>query len=163
MYDDEPQLAADLIKPRKPDRVTGLARTAAFEKVLNSAVSPALRCSPFALSNGYDNLFPFLVLEAKSEKSPDDLRHIRTQTAFPIRTLLRLQAGLLAANGKRAADYAFPLVWFIAYSGSDWTVSVAYMESGDADKYVSTPVTLKCWEADLLDLFACVEWRCKAL
>ncbi|KAL9132260.1 MAG: hypothetical protein Q9175_006564 [Cornicularia normoerica] len=51
-----------------------------------------IRITPFK-QGGEPLLFPFLILEAKSAKG-DDFDSIQKQTAFPIRTLLQMQADL---------------------------------------------------------------------
>ena len=56
-----------------------------------------IRCSPFKAESD-PLLFPFLVLEAKSESSQAGFDDIQTQTAFPIWSLLKLQEGLLSHN-----------------------------------------------------------------
>jgi hypothetical protein len=54
-----------------------------------SSVGETIRTSPF--KEGVEPLlFPFLVLEAKSEKSSNGFEDIQTQTAFPILALLKL-------------------------------------------------------------------------
>lgn len=60
------------------------------------------------------------------------------QTAFPIRTLLKLQEDLLAC----AAEHAWgenPLVWMFAYRGDDWRLCCGYTaESDGVTAYVSS-------------------------
>ncbi|KAM3066687.1 hypothetical protein ACMFMG_002397 [Clarireedia jacksonii] len=102
----DPLLRSQLPK-QEPDRVYGLQETNNFEKLLSTPVPSALddeadvtlrelmRSSPF--KDGVEPLhFPFLILEAKSGKSPSSFYEIQTQTAFPIFALLKLQEDLLA-------------------------------------------------------------------
>lgn len=80
--------------------------------------------------------FPFLVLEAKSEKGPDTFGSTEIQTAFPIMTLLRLQADLLQTAGEHSA-WPGPLVWFFSNKGEQWRVAVGVVETADnARQYV---------------------------
>lgn len=65
-------------------------------------------------------LFPFLILEVKSEKSKDGFDDILTQTAFPILALLQLQADLHEKVPGREGSEA--LVWFLANRGDVWRV-----------------------------------------
>ncbi|KAI9808938.1 MAG: hypothetical protein M1827_007112, partial [Pycnora praestabilis] len=97
----DPQLKS--LRKQEPDRVYGPRQTKNFESALNAQeggdpendaprkrVREAIRSSPF-LEIGEPLLFPFLILEVKSEKGPDGLRSIEKQTAFPIWTLLKIQ------------------------------------------------------------------------
>lgn len=82
----------------------------------------AVRYSPFP---NYDRplLYPFLIAGAICERSPDSFSDIETQMAFPLRTLLKLQQDLQIIS--RQDDDVGPLVWFIAYRGSDWRLYAA--------------------------------------
>jgi hypothetical protein len=122
-------------REEKPDRVYGLRRTKRLERLLVSA--DGLRATPFR-PDGEPILFPFLILEAKSEKSADSFTDIEVQTAFAIRELLRLQDGLRQATDEEEDWEAGPLVWFLSYKGEQWRVSAAYIERRDPDRpYVS--------------------------
>jgi hypothetical protein len=74
-------------------------------------------------------LYPFLIIEAKSEKGGTGFESIETQTAFPIRTLLKLQKDLSIASGISLK----PLVWFLANQGDKW---VFYGGTSDDSKWV---------------------------
>jgi len=77
----------------KPDRVFGLQKTKAFETALSLLDESFAEYSPFKACDDH-LLLPFLILEAKQEKSSDSFEDIQTQTAFPIWTLLKLQENL---------------------------------------------------------------------
>lgn len=66
-------------------------------------------------------LFPFLILEAKSETSSNGFDDIQVQTAFPIWSLLKLQEGL-HAKVRNIGPETGPLVWFLANRGDAWRV-----------------------------------------
>lgn len=100
-------------KSQEPDRVVGLLDTKAFNHP--AIAQKGLRQSPF--SDGRV-LYPFLIVEAKSEKGSTGFQSIETQTAFPIRTLLKLQHDLSTATGSDLK----PLVWFLANQGDQWRV-----------------------------------------
>jgi hypothetical protein len=84
-----------------PDRIYGLRATRNFENLLSQSmahtsdeadcvtIGDVIRSSPFKAESD-PLLFPFLVLEAKSESSGNGFDKIQTQTAFPIWTLLKL-------------------------------------------------------------------------
>ena len=74
-----------------------------------------LRQSPFIDGKV---LFPFLIIEAKSEKGSPGFESIENQTAFPIRTLLKLQNDLSGTSETSIK----PLVWFLANQGDEWRV-----------------------------------------
>jgi len=82
-------------------------------------------------NGGEPLLFPFLVLEAKSEKSPENFEHMEIQTAFPIKNALQLQYDLLKAKGNRMDVPGGPLVWFLANRGEDWRVYGAVVHEED--------------------------------
>jgi hypothetical protein len=125
--------------PRKPDRVVGLKKTCAFANLIEtSTLSTDLRSTPFAESQD-PLLFPFLVLEAKREKTSDGFEEIQTQTAFPIWELLQLQEGM-RANTSQGAYSTAPLVWFVANRGDNWRVYGCYITDEEPKSYVSVPV-----------------------
>ncbi|TVY81443.1 hypothetical protein LSUE1_G006252 [Lachnellula suecica] len=86
-------------------------------------------------SSGFEPLlFPFLILEAKSEKSACGFDDIQTQTAFPILALIKLQQdlqGQIAGMDSGAA----PLVWFLANRGDAWRVYGCCMSEGETIGY----------------------------
>jgi hypothetical protein len=87
-----------------------------------------LKFSPFR-QDGDPLLFPFLILEAKSEKGQDSFGAIEKQTAFSIRTLLLMQENLYDAVGARSTCLGGPLVWFFASKGEEWRVSACYTDT----------------------------------
>jgi hypothetical protein len=104
--------------------VFGLRHTKTFKE--NASVPGGLRRSPFRDGRV---LYPFLIIEAKSEKGSPGFESIETQTAFPIRTLLKLQKDLSIASGISFK----PLVWFLANQGDEWGV---YGGTWDDSKWV---------------------------
>lgn len=86
-------------------------------------------CCANPLSRRGDRLlFPFLVLEAKSDSSARSWHQIELQTALSIRTFLETQESLRAACGKDSKWQSGPLVWLITNRGGDWHVYAAYIE-----------------------------------
>lgn len=125
-----------------PDRAIGLTETENFRMLLNSddnripvdgerkRLRDTVKVSPYnEQSNGL--LFPFLIIEAKSNKSGFDFQAIGMQTIFAIKHLLQLQMDLRAATGKETFE---PLVWFIGYAGQFWNVSICVLHSTKAGK-----------------------------
>lgn len=83
-------------------------------------------------------MFLFLVLEAKSEKSKDTFTDVEMQTAFSIRTLLKMQWDLKQAAGEGSEWESGPLVWFFANKGEMWRVAAAYIhDDGLIQHFVS--------------------------
>ena len=91
-----------------------------------------VRSTPFR-QDGDPLLYPFLILEAKSGKGQDSFDTIEKQTAFPIRTLLRLQEDLVqqCSNGPSWQDG--PTVWFLSNKGEEWRVSAGFVNSCEKD------------------------------
>jgi hypothetical protein len=87
-------------------------------------------------------LFPFLILEAKSEKSSNGFNDIQTQTAFPILALLKLQEDLLAQvpDGDVADG---PLIWFFANRGDSWRVYGCCLSGEQPSGYVRI-ISISC-------------------
>ena len=90
-----------------------------------------IRSSPFKEGGTEPLLFPFLVLEAKAEKSSNGFVDIQTQTMFPIRALLKLQEDHTTEN-----DLG-PLVWFFANRGDSWRVYGCYVTDDKPPHYVN--------------------------
>lgn len=122
-----------------PDRVYGLVQTKTFERALCSPsskgthagsgsmlVNEAIRITSFK-QVGEPLLFPFLILEAKSAKG-EDFDSIQKQTAFSIRTLLKIQADLRSECGQRVNSQGGPLVWFLYHRGEDWRVAACFID-----------------------------------
>ncbi|KAL4778455.1 hypothetical protein BJX76DRAFT_366250 [Aspergillus varians] len=83
-----------ILAHHRPDRVFGLGRTAELEPLL--AANPNTMAT--VIGDDVDLCFPFLVLEAKSEKNTVGFESIERQTVFPIRAMLGLQRALHAAS-----------------------------------------------------------------
>jgi hypothetical protein len=136
-------------KEEKPDRVYGLRLTNRLERLLERTedkraaaggrmIGESIKSTPFRL-DGKPIVFPFLVLEAKSEKGKYSFSDIEAQTAFTIRTLLTLQEDLRVAAGEDSEWETGPLVWFLAYKGEQWRVAAAHIEyKDDVRQHVST-------------------------
>ena len=109
---------------KRPDRIYGLQQTENFARALKAlAPSRELRSSPFG-EGSEPLLYPFLIVEAKSQKSGAGFDAIEMQTAFPIRTLLKLQHDLNDAVGESPGNS--PLIWFFANRGEDWRLYCGY-------------------------------------
>ncbi|KAG9508266.1 hypothetical protein J7337_001830 [Fusarium musae] len=125
------ELRAELPKrEHRPDRVYGLHVTERLSRLLSYAED--VRSSPFRL-DGDPLVFPFLVIEAKSEKSTDSFTNNQVQTAFAIRELLSIQHELSQATNEGREWDGGPLVWFLSYRGEEWRVSAAFVHT-TADK-----------------------------
>jgi hypothetical protein len=106
----EKALQSLMQKKQEPDRVYGLRMTKRLERLLQWTedkrvtsggvmIGESIRSNPFR-PDGEPIVFPFLVLEAKSEKSTNNFSDIETQTAFTIHLLLTLQEDLRKATGE---------------------------------------------------------------
>jgi hypothetical protein len=103
------------------------ARPARFSRLLDEEISDPqfegqelrdiLECGPFNEMRD-QVLFPFLVLEAKSETG-DSFDDIEIQTAFAIKKLLDIQLKLQLATGERSQWQSGPLIWFLSNRGDD--------------------------------------------
>ena len=124
-------------KSEQPDRIYGLRMGRRLERLLlwfednrpsscGKMIAETLKTSPFR-PDGEPVLFPFLVLEGKSEKGRDSFSDIEVQTAFSIRTLLELQQGLYNAAAEKFASETRPFVWFPSYKGEQWRVSAGFV------------------------------------
>ncbi|GFG09692.1 hypothetical protein IFM5058_04552 [Aspergillus udagawae] len=112
-HSEDRRLLEQGVSPRKPDRIIGLEHTASLKQLLPR--SQSLRHSPFT-----DGLvsYPFVLIEAKSEKGSPGFESVERQSAFPLRTLLKLQQDLQQVNQVSIS----PLVWFMANQGDEWRV-----------------------------------------
>ncbi|KAF9760877.1 hypothetical protein IL306_004086 [Fusarium sp. DS 682] len=119
------ELRAELPKREdRPDRVYGLQVTERLSRLLDLA--EGIRSSPFRLDED-PLVFPFLVIEAKSEKGSGAFTDIQVQTGFAIRELLSIQHQLAQAAEEDTEWDGGPLVWFLSYKGEEWRVFAAYM------------------------------------
>lgn len=108
-----------LKKRTRPDRLIGLGLTPTLRHFL-----PRLRSqySPFAISG---MAYPFIVIEAKqAEASGASFGSILRQTAFVVRTCLRLQQNLIAETGRAGIEHQC-LVWSFANIGEEWRLYAA--------------------------------------
>jgi hypothetical protein len=103
-------------KYKRPDRVYGLSMTSSFAPFRERLT----KSSPF---KGGHTLFPFLLVEAKSEKSASGFEQIERQTALSIRTCLKLQIDL-ETQSNQVLD---PVVWFFGFMGDEWRLYLAFM------------------------------------
>ncbi|PKS08714.1 hypothetical protein jhhlp_004767 [Lomentospora prolificans] len=134
-----PEVQAILGKRKlSPDRIYGLRKTKRFERILyredkrkssskGKYIGDNTRTTPFC-PDGEPVLFPFLVIEAKSEKGGAPFSSIEAQTAFAIRELLLVQDELRQAAEDDMDWDAAPLAWFLSYRGEQWRVSAAFIK-----------------------------------
>jgi hypothetical protein len=136
-------------KYEKPDRVYGLMQTENFKILLDSAdkrvpldediriLRHTLEVSPFKRDRE-PLLFPFIIIEAKSD-TVGDTAAVEMQTAFCIRRLLMLQDGLRAATGEESLWQTGPLLWFFAWHGNEWEIKGSFIDSSSTStpRYVS--------------------------
>lgn len=115
-HPDLPDHLTKLLKRRKPDGVIGLGVTKTLRRYLPDLRS---KCSPFKNTNV---VYPFVVIEAKAAESKDaNFGSILRQTAFVVRTCLRLQQNL-------REDTGIPhqcIVWSFGNIGEEWRLSAA--------------------------------------
>ncbi|KAI0594917.1 hypothetical protein F4775DRAFT_571898 [Biscogniauxia sp. FL1348] len=146
----DPEVTKELGRRENPDRVYGLRKTRNIELLLydiaaqrrehgvNTDANQVGRTSSFQFmkqpmsSKGDRQLFPFLVLEAKSGSS-DEWLAINMQTAFSIRTFLETQRQLYSAASARSSWKARPMVWFFSNKGENWRLCAAYTEDAPAE------------------------------
>lgn len=98
-------------------------------------VQDFLQATPFH-QRGEPLLFPFLILEAKSEEGKGH-RNCGVQTSLPIWGLLKNQERLseLSCSLEELGD---PFLWYISYLGDSWRISGCHVTITKAKKdYVS--------------------------
>ncbi|KAE8443596.1 hypothetical protein EG329_001529 [Mollisiaceae sp. DMI_Dod_QoI] len=148
-----------ILPERRPDRVYGLCQTTNFEdrlggtaqRILESAsrdaasvlqttaesgneellVQDFLQATPFH-QRGEPLLFPFLILEAKSEEGKGH-RNCGVQTSLPIWGLLKSQERLSELSCP-LEELGGPFVWYISYLGDSWRVSGCHVTITKAKK-----------------------------
>ncbi|KAE8339452.1 hypothetical protein BDV24DRAFT_135985 [Aspergillus arachidicola] len=158
VYDN---LLRSQLPKQAPDRVIGLQCTRNFDNLLSSPicsdlanneddiVSDILQATPFQ-SQADPLLFPFLLLEAKSETSPSGFDAILVQSAFPIYTLLKLQEDLRSSVAWTPGGEGFePLVWFLASRGDLWRVYACHLKRGANEEPTRYNITL-LWSGSLI-------------
>ena len=117
-HEDAEHIPRGLRRYRKPDRMYGLGMTQSFE--IYTRWRREITHSPFK-DTGTPCLYPFLIIEAKSEKQTHGFDHIERQTELPLRTCLMLQRNLETSTGIPLQ----PLVWFVAFRGDEWRLYAA--------------------------------------
>ena len=123
LYDTEDS-ADSRLPAREPDRVIGLQHGNVFDRLLYRLPHDFAN-SPFRTETP---IFPFLIAEAKSEKGGQGWDAIERQSAFPIRSLLKIQASMMLHLHR---SYSInPLVWFLAWEGAEWRVYAATWDEG---------------------------------
>lgn len=133
----------DLVKMERPDRIYGFVETRRFREALNKLPAESeneIQYRSFVKSASYPIIYPFLVCEAKSERSTDGFREIELQTMFTIYTLLKIQEGLQNESAKHGiSPPTCPMVWFFAYRGANWRIYICYIEKDEKgnSRYVS--------------------------
>ncbi|GAQ05025.1 hypothetical protein ALT_2346 [Aspergillus lentulus] len=158
VYDE---LLRSQLPKQGPDRVLGLQNTRNLDSLLQSPVRPdlakqqddivsdILKTTPFK-SQADPLLFPFLLLEAKSETSSSGFDAIQVQSAFPIYALLKLQEELRSYVDWSPGEERFePLVWFLASRGDQWKVYGAHLDKGADGDPTRYGITL-LWSGSLL-------------
>jgi hypothetical protein len=144
-------ISTELGKRECPDRVYGLRETRNIELLLYDiatrrpdpevSTDPGRRDQPSAVlfmnqpmnAKGDHQLFPFLVLEAKTGSS-DEWHAINMQTAFSIRTFLNSQQQLYS-RARALSDWkSRPMVWFFSNKGENWRLCAAYTEDAPAER-----------------------------
>ncbi|RHZ51806.1 uncharacterized protein CDV56_106392 [Aspergillus thermomutatus] len=138
------------IPQRIPDLIIGLEHTASLKQLLPK--SQSLKHSPFI--DGHAS-YPFLLIEAKSEKGSPGFESVERQSAFPLRTLLKLQQDLQQVN----QIFISPLVWFMANQGDEWRVYACVV---DGTRYMLLIVDHICdWARDIFrpNVLRCLSGR----
>ncbi|KAL1592242.1 hypothetical protein SLS60_011319 [Paraconiothyrium brasiliense] len=130
-------------RKQRPDRIHGLRRTEDIDTHLqslythndqlasNTVVEDVIDISLHHDNGGSQLLFPFLVVEAKSEKGASTFEQMELQTCFPIQNCLQLQLELLETQGNTIDVPGGPLVWYFAYRGEDWRLYAGHVEVKD--------------------------------
>jgi hypothetical protein len=136
-------------RSRRPDRIIGFQETGSLNRRLDSiarwlqdaAVTHTIRetteCTVLNSKSGR-LLFPFLVIEAKSE-SGEGFNVCGRQTALPIWKMLKIQEEL-QSQSKRNLEYGGPLVWYIAYRGETWRLYGCYTVKKKGKVYYVRPM-----------------------
>ncbi|KAF2691377.1 hypothetical protein K458DRAFT_324704 [Lentithecium fluviatile CBS 122367] len=137
---------------KKPDRTYGLQETKNLGTRLRKEyahpqprlgrqklVSDVIRTSTNPDNGGVPLHFPFLIHEAKSEKSANNFEEIEIQTALPIKRALHVQQILKETRGNTVDVPGGPLVWFTANRGETWRVyaGTVYEDDGRTNYLVS--------------------------
>lgn len=123
-------------KFEKPDAAYGLRKVGRIQKLLSTkdkrpdgggeTIERRVTSTPFC--NDARTNFPFLVMEAKSEKAGTAQSGIESQMSFIIRRVLLVQENLKQAAGKDSRWNSGPLVWCLGHRGEEWSVSAAFIK-----------------------------------
>jgi hypothetical protein len=97
--------------------------TSTQDAAVTNTIRETTKCTVLN-SNSGPLLFPFLVIEAKSE-SGEGFNVCGRQTALPIWKMLKIQEEL-QSQSKMKIEYGGPLVWYIAYRGEAWRLYGCY-------------------------------------
>jgi hypothetical protein len=149
-HDPEDQLEHLKISMR-PDRVIGLNVTRRLQEYLLLTKSDV---AYLPLVNRRI-LLPFMLIEAKKETDVPGFRSIETQTAFPLRRLLKVQDELKSACALQVDP---PLVWFFANQGEEWRLYAGVTQESQVVSWLSCKISCRRNESDrLIELrIACV-------
>lgn len=139
------------ISHREPDRICGLQKTGRIFRLLdktiardNKLIGTSLTSSPYSDPRN-PLIFPFLVSEAKAERSADSLSAAREQSAASIITCLELQAKLAAEVTSVKPDHPSlglkPLVWFFCNKGEQWQIAVAWIRNPTGTRSIARYVS----------------------
>ncbi|KAL2808864.1 hypothetical protein BJX63DRAFT_16434 [Aspergillus granulosus] len=144
-------------KYEKPDRVYGLIETQNFKALLDAtdkrvslenggkSLRDTLEASPFK-NDRKPLLFPFLLIEAKSD-AVGDSAGVEMQSAFAIRRLLTIQDELRAATRAESKWLTGPLVWFFGWHGQDWYIKASFVD--DATQPSPKYFILDLWQGNI--------------
>lgn len=115
-HEDMPEHIKKRLRRQRPDRVIGLGATRTLRHYLPNLKT---RYSPFKKANV---IYPFIVIESKTAESRGaSFGSILRQTAFVVRTCLRLQQNLREET--RIPHQC--IVWSFAIMGEEWRLYAA--------------------------------------
>ncbi len=149
MFDHSENRSDEQLSKRRPDRLLGFQETNSLRRRLDQNnlmvgqlgddADPKILWetveSTVLNHKGNALLYPFLVIEAKS-RTGASFDKCNMQTAQPILKLLKIQEDL-QAQSQMTLEYGGPFIWYIAYRGEDWRLSVCYTsENSDGHFYV---------------------------
>jgi hypothetical protein len=115
-HEDMPEHIKKRLRRQRPDRVIGLGATRTLRHYLPNLKT---RYCPFKKANV---IYPFIVIESKTAESRGaSFGSILRQTAFVVRTCLRLQQNLREETGTPHQC----IVWSFAIMGEEWRLYAA--------------------------------------
>ena len=125
-YDEELKMAIGKVK-EIPDLFYGLLQRGRVQKYVRGlSKTSAVRTTPFAQKHT-ECVFPFLISEAKSQKSGVSRNEIELQICFVVRETLLVQQSLASAANTRELAFE-PLVWCVTYRGEIIHVTAACLK-----------------------------------